>query len=1636
MADVRRLLAAIAPQAQGAVPRVTNFECATALPGVLAAVASLDETSADELLLHVLLTEGCEDAIRARLREALGPEAIPSRIVVWDRFPLLPSGKVDRSALSRGPRPQPAAGRDNDPRRLATAVFAEVLQRDSVPTDVALFDLGGSSLNAMTLLPRLNRALGISMDFAQFMAAPTVDAVAAHAASHPRLPSQPAIPRVPDAASHAVSHAQKLMWLLHGMDGAQATFNIKRAWDIEGVVDEDALNTALTALTRRHESLRTTFPLIDGEIRQVVHPPAPFAPGFIDLGGDPDGQRTAQREVARITQTPFDLEDGPLLRVALLRLSPTRSVLAVALHHIIADGWSMVRFDADLIALYDAARGLRQPPPPLGVQARDVAAAQNARVASGALSQAREHWHSVLKAPLPRLALPLGRPRPATRRSRGGHVTHRLPVRLVAELERLARSEGASLFGVCAAALGALLHRLTGEKDVLIGTAVAGRDAPELEEQIGFYVNAIALRTQVTPEDGFTAHVRRTAKIVEAALANASYPFDRLVEELDLPRDPSRPPVFDVAIQLLHDDFGRAAGTPPIAPADGLTVRRFPHTSRTAQYDLTLFLRQDEDGIFVIAEYNVDIFEAATIARWLDHYHRLLDGAAAEPSRPVGALAITAPDDAARLEALCEGGELGIAPSTLTALFASSARAHRHVPAVVLGERSVSYGDLAEEAGRIGSALAGRLSRRGAPVALLLDRGPDYVAALLGAMNAGGAFLPLDPAEPPTRNAFILTDASAEAILTTRNHVALANALLWQSEASTLLVLDAEDPDAAIEAPGALMAPELWETIARRAQSDIEAGGWTSSYTGAPLSKPEMAEYAQNALAKLEPFLTPTSRMLEIGCASGFTLRQIAPRVASVVGTDLSAPVLERLEATLAAEGTRNVVLERRAAHEVADLKGPFDLVILNSVVQAFPGINYLRRVLRDVLALMPDGGVIFLGDLMDARTRAALQDDLLAHKRANPKDDTKTDLSAELFVSPRMLEDVSHGLRIAQIEESAKRGTIANELTRFRFDALLRVGAPREKARWKARLGRRDLAASDPAAAPPGGPPRPDDTAYVIYTSGSTGEPKGVLVPRGGGGGVAGVGAFVAQRFGLTPGTCIGQVFSQVFDGSVWDHAQAFASAGTLIVVDPATRQDDAAFARALDRMEVLTVPPAFVAELGPERFSHLKVLATGGDVPPVGMARLAPKTRVFNCYGPTEFSILALLHEAAPEDATREAIPIGRPMPGNRIAIPRQSGPSRPAGRRGRALARGLEPCEGLPEPAAGERSALSPAPPRADAERLQDRRPRQDGPRRNGVVRGPGRSPALRRRCADRAAGGGSAPETPSDGARGRGRPGIRRRRSPARSLGQRRRSAGGGRNPRARQGEPARCDGPQRSRHPRRAADAPLGEGRSARPPSPFQRDPLRSIAPPLTPLEATIAGAMGAILGVAVGRDDDFFALGGHSLKAMRLVSLLRTEHDAPATLAAVFEAPTPARLAANLAEALPPAIGEPAIPKRRETSAPLSRQQTRLYVLDRIADSAQERTLYTDPICFDVPPDFDRAALERATRSCAPASCWRPANRGRRCSPKFPSRSLSFGWRTMNNSPRPSVGRLRGTSIWGIRRSSRSPCCERRAPGG
>jgi hypothetical protein len=587
-----------------------------------AAVAVRDVAGGPELVGYVsapdLMIPGAgEAALRAHLLSRLPRHMVPMLLVGMPALPLLPSGKIDRKALPAPVAQAASAPPDRPADPLAATVlrvWRQALGRPEATIDADFFALGGHSLRAAALAGQLGAALGLKVGLRDVFLYPTPRRLAAEIAQR-RTAALPALLPSPVEPDYPLSHAQQRLFALATLRTDSRAYIIAGGFQITGSLDLPALRRAFAAVLSRHEALRTGLRLIDGTPRQMIDPRqmTDEAPQFhlstTDLSALADPEAAARTAADALAETPFDLATPPLLRAHVLRLAPSRHVLAFALHHIIADGWSLGILLDDLEHAYrNAIAGEAPLLPPAPFQYRDHVAREHALRATPAWERSRTWWLDHLTGPLPMLDLPIARPRPRQRGDRGGQVPFSIPSDAAAAVEVLAQRHGATVFMVLLAAWAALFHRLTGGDDMILGSVSSNRDVPGLADVVGCFVNPLPLRVRPGSRQSFAALLDAVRDTVLGALDHAAYPFDVLVRALRAGGDASRSPLFDVGFSwnalphMARRHFASCALVP------------FGEAPVVAKYDLLIIAGGDADGIGGVIEYASDLFAEADVA--------------------------------------------------------------------------------------------------------------------------------------------------------------------------------------------------------------------------------------------------------------------------------------------------------------------------------------------------------------------------------------------------------------------------------------------------------------------------------------------------------------------------------------------------------------------------------------------------------------------------------------------------------------------------------------------------------------------------------------------------------------------------------------------------------------------------------------------------------------------------------------------------------------------------------------------------------------------------------------------------------------------------------------------------------------
>ncbi|HVG45327.1 MAG TPA: condensation domain-containing protein, partial [Longimicrobium sp.] len=733
-----------------------------------AVVAAREDAAGDRRLVAYYTGDAAlgVEPLRAHLGEVLPKHMVPAAYVRLEALPLTPNGKVDRKAL---PAPEGDAyarrGHEAPVGETETAlaeIWSELLKVEQVGRWDHFFELGGHSLLAVRAISRVRQVLGAGVGIADLFERPVLADLARVVEDAVRT-ELPPIERVERGGRLPLSFAQQRLWFLEQLGGLGDTYHIATRLRLGGALDPAALRRALDAMLARHEALRTTFVEVEGEPVQHIAPPGGFRLVEHDLGGHPDAAAELRRVTAEEAGAPFDLEHGPLIRGRLVRMADDEHILLVTMHHIVSDGWSMEVFTRELGVLYAAfRRGERDPLPPLPVQYADYAVWQRTWVEGEVLRQQAEYWKTTLTGAPELLELPVDHPRPARQDHAGAALGIDLGEALTAGLKSLGQRHGTTLFMTLLAGWAAVLARLSGQEDVVVGTPSANRGRTEIEGLIGFFVNTLALRVDLAGSPTVAELLGRVRARALGAQQNQDIPFEQVVELVQPARSLAHSPLFQVMFAWENASEGRLE-------LPGLRVGGVGSASSqvTAKFDLSLSLGEAGGRIVGGVAYATGLFERATIERHLAYLRRVLEAFAADDDlQAVDALPLL--PEAERRLVVEEWNATDAAyprESRIHELFEARAARTPGAAALRFEEESLTYAELNARANRLAHHLRNRGVGPEVRVGVLMERSLEMVVSLLAVLKAGGAYVPLDPGLPAERLAYMLEDSAVPLVL-------------------------------------------------------------------------------------------------------------------------------------------------------------------------------------------------------------------------------------------------------------------------------------------------------------------------------------------------------------------------------------------------------------------------------------------------------------------------------------------------------------------------------------------------------------------------------------------------------------------------------------------------------------------------------------------------------------------------------------------------------------------------------------------------------------------------------------------------------------------------------------------------------
>ncbi|MCM3340480.1 non-ribosomal peptide synthase/polyketide synthase [Paenibacillus sp. MER TA 81-3] len=717
-----------------------------------AVIARKDESGQNMLCAYYAADkELTASELRSALSQELPGYMIPTHLVQVERMPLTPNGKVDRKAL---PEPEGrimtgiehVAPRTPLESKLAH-IWQEVLGLEKVSMKDSFFELGGHSLRATTLVSKLQQELHVSMPLREVFRFPTIEEQA-QVIGGMEQEEYRAIPQVGERECYPVSSAQKRLYILHQLEGAEQTYNMPGVMTLAGPLDRERLETAFRKLISRHETLRTGFEMVDGVPVQRVYEEVDFAVEYAQASEEAAG------EAVHAFIRAFDLQKPPLLRIGLIELAKERHLLLFDMHHIISDGASIGILIEEFVRLY---RG--EEISPLRIQYKDYAAWLQSEAQQDWSKQQEAYWLDALRGELPVLELPTDYARPLFRSYEGNTFEFTIQRREAERLRQLAAESGATLYMVLLALYTTMLHKYTGQEDIIVGMPIAGRTHGDLQPLIGMFVNTLAIRSYPAGEKTFLSFLEEVKDTTMRAYEHQDYPFEELVENVRVPRDASRNPLFDTVFVLQNTEQGTF-------DIDGLQLLPHPAEHPVAKFDLTFHIEEEAEGLACSIEYATALFQRETVARMAQHFRQLVEAVTGEPADRLDRLEmLTAEEKVQLVDRFNDTGADYPREKTIHLLFEEQAERTPAAVAVIFENAQLTYRELNERANRLAHTLRAKDVQTDSLVGIMADRSPEMIVGILAILKAGGAYVPIDPEYPEERIRYMLDDSGAQVLL-------------------------------------------------------------------------------------------------------------------------------------------------------------------------------------------------------------------------------------------------------------------------------------------------------------------------------------------------------------------------------------------------------------------------------------------------------------------------------------------------------------------------------------------------------------------------------------------------------------------------------------------------------------------------------------------------------------------------------------------------------------------------------------------------------------------------------------------------------------------------------------------------------
>ncbi|HLP45065.1 MAG TPA: condensation domain-containing protein, partial [Candidatus Kapabacteria bacterium] len=836
-------------------------------------------------------------SLREFLAQELPDYMIPSYFVQLEKIPLTSNGKIDRNRL-----PEPGlhctnksyASPENEMQKKLAGIWQEVLlgnevhnKKTAISIDDNFFELGGHSLNATVIMAKIHKIFNVKVPLVEMFRHPTIRELA-KIIEKSNKEKYAEIEAVEKKEYYLLSSSQKRLYFLQQLDLNSIGYNMPTILPLGKEIKKDKLEFALKQLIARHESLRTSIERINDQVIQRIHENVEFKIEYYNWSTDytnyTDGRddspwSTWASEIIKNFIRPFDLSQAPLMRSGLIILPDGNYIWMVDIHHIVSDGTSQTILKEDFMHLYNNDMPLE----PLPLQYKDFTQWQNELFASGVIGGQENYWLQLYAGEIPRLNLPADYKRPVVFTFKGSKYGFKLEEEEAGKFKALGARLGGTLYMNIMAVLNALFYKYTGQTDIIIGSGIAGRRHADIQAVVGMFVNTLAMRNYPSGEKSYENFLKEVIANSIKSFENQDVQFEELVEKLEPERDPSRNPLFDIlmVVQNFREIDAKISWEQlvKLSPSrENSPVVQYKNP--TSKFDLTFFVFEQGNDIFINIEYYTGIFALDTIQRLVSHFNRVVQIVNQEPTIKLQEISIISETEKQQvLYKFNDTAREYPQTKTIQQLFAEQVeQTPDHIALVALvalvgknGE--ATYRQLDEQSNQVANYLYhGNHVTTDQPVGIMMDRSLEMIIAVLGILKAGGAYVPISPSYPSERIKKMINDAGLKILLSQKEYIKKLNRFQWECGANleTFLCIDSDDVYGQEEVEeNQLMSRKLWEYVGETAVDEVTGGGWNSSYTGEPIPKEEMDEYGDNILKKLEPLFHPKMRVLEIGAASG-----------------------------------------------------------------------------------------------------------------------------------------------------------------------------------------------------------------------------------------------------------------------------------------------------------------------------------------------------------------------------------------------------------------------------------------------------------------------------------------------------------------------------------------------------------------------------------------------------------------------------------------------------------------------------------------------------------------------------------------------------------------------------------------------